>query len=187
MRHSPRLNVKCPRVPARAHPHPGAQGRRLLPGTCSQVVSTPEVPPNCRHHRVPSSQLVFTSVSIKEGDVNCILALPTPSAVLEGALAAARSQSESAQIRNQPVRGSPAPREGHWPAPGPAPEVGGGQQPHNLPSWLNSGIKALMHTHTCLPAGAHKHTCLHTHVYRPSHRRMSAHAHRQSSENSYLP
>lgn len=33
-------------------------------------------------HQVPKRQLVFTSLSIKEGDVNCILALPTPSEML---------------------------------------------------------------------------------------------------------
>ena len=33
-------------------------------------------------HQVPKSQLVFTSLSIKEGDVNCIIALPTPSEML---------------------------------------------------------------------------------------------------------
>lgn len=58
-----------------------------------------------RDHRVPNSQLVFTSMSIKEGDVNCLLALPTPSEVLEGSLAAVWSQSELAQIWNQPVKG----------------------------------------------------------------------------------
>lgn len=48
----------------------------------------PGFPLIASNHQLPKSQLVCTSLSVKEGDVNCVIALPTPSETPQPSLAA---------------------------------------------------------------------------------------------------
>ena len=153
-------------------PHPKGMGRGIYhPAHGSEVVPPKGhlprgLPLIARDHQVPKSQPIFSSTSVTEGLL--IVSSPCrPSETPQRPLAATRSQSDLAQVRNQPVDAS-------------RPRVHPGQL-----AWKRGCCGALMQTWPLKlegttspqsvqrvglwdPMVSHTHTCTHRHTLEQS-------------------